>query len=702
MLRTARMAVLAAVVSAPLAAPARSAEPEPSAAVRPNYEQVDVSRWRCRLCPFEASSFDSGTLTAGVVHVDAASARFGRDTGLDQAGARADLSGTYRRRGLDGNTTEVVTRRLGLDSRAVDARVRRGRAEIVLSQREIPRVNSTDGRTPFVGGAALELPDGWVAAFDTAAMTGLAGAQSFERATQRSRTSLGVRFRPHRSWWLGTDYVRESRTGTEKTSADFLYQATALPAPVDHRTDELTASAGWTGRSSLVAFEWRTVRFRNGNDAVVWENPWRGPVVRESRLSLSPDNRARDVTLVGRTILGSWAVAHATLTWGEAHQNERFVPYTTNPRLDSALPATDLDGLVRSLAATANLVVRPTRRMRVTVKHLRRSRDDASAELTLTPVLGDLVARRPVPGRRFDFATSNTELGLTYRPWRGTVIDLRSEANRTWRDPAEIARNDERRHRIEVRLDPKGAFRTDLRFEAAERDASEFRHSTRNNPLTRRYHQAEREERAWRARLGYAQRDGGLSFDLVAACRRTRHPASVLGLGLVRDCERGAEAGYAPRSWFAAHGFVFDHETVSRTAGRTGFTGSGWRYRTDDAVATAGLNVAVAGGPAARFRLSLDYAASLGAGRYATEVDDETLAFPTLVSNHRSLKVELRYRWRGGSAVRLRVRRESYRSEDWALVEDLTALRNVLTFGEAGPRYTINLVALAYEVSFGR
>ena len=48
------------------------------------------------------------------------------------------------------------------------------------------------------------------------------------------------------------------------------------------------------------------------------------------------------------------------------------------------------------------------------------------------------------------------------------------------------------------------------------------------------------------------------------------------------------------------------------------------------------------------------------------------------------------------------LRHERYDGEDWAQVEGLDAIRNVLVFGNTSPRYANTLVGVSFALSLGR
>ena len=670
--------------------------------IQPNYANVDTERWRCRLCPFEMATPNEATWTVGAIHVEDAQTRFGRDNGLTEAGTRADSDLSYLRRDEDGRALAVSARRLGLDSRALAVVVRGERTTLRLVRREIPRNVATDGLTPFKGASTLALPDDWVAAFDTRDMSGLGRSVGFRHAIERRRTTIGVRLEPVPEWWVQADYSRDTKTGTDAAFADFLYQSTALPRPVGFVTDELSSSTGFERDSFAVAAQWRTSRFRNRNRAVDWQNPWRGPRVARGRMGLLPDNEVQSLTVVSSMAIGTRTTANGTLTWAEARQDDVFEPYTTNTRLVvDPLPANSLGGRARSFAGTVNLVTRPTDRLRVALLHRHRERDNQTPVRTFTPVRGEAFTVGPVAPRAYDVARSTTQLGLVYRFAPKVGLGAYVDSMRLRRAPAEVSGNQERRYRIELTVGHRLGFRGKLSVEDADRAASAFRHTTSNNPSTRRYHQAAREQRIWRARLGYEFR-AGTSVQLLADCRDSVYGESVLGLLADRDCRRGADIVFAPTPNTVVTAFYHDQEADSATAGRIGFSGLQWRYATTDSTGTAGVRLDVAELLGGRLELSVDVVGSFGAGRYITETAGETMPFPELVSDLASIDVHARYRLRNGGAVLFQLRHESYSGEDWALVEGLDAIRNVLVFGNAPPRYANTLVGVSYERSVGR
>ena len=670
--------------------------------IEPNYANVDTDRWRCRLCPFELANPNKATWTVGAVQVKDAHARFGRDSGLTEAGARADSSLSYLRRGEDGRAIAISARRLGLDSRAVGIEVKGSRIALRLDRREIPRNVATDGMTPFRGTLALKLPDEWVAAYDTAHMTGLGGAVRFEHATKRRQTTIQVRADPNAEWWAQAGYSRETKTGTDAAFADFLYQSTGLPQGVSFVTDEFSTSSGLERDSFTVAAHLRNSRFRNRSRALQWQNPWRGPPVAHGRMGRSPDSDAHSLTLVSSMAFGTRTIAHGTLSWGDARQDDVFEPYTTNTRLAlDPLPANSLDGRARSFSGTFTLVSRPTEGLRLSLRHRQGERDNQTPARTFVPVRGEAFPVGPVTSRAYDTERSTTRLRVEYRVAPGVGLGAHVDSRRLRRSPAEVSGNEERRYRVELTVGDRLGFRGKLSVEDADLDMSAFRDTTSNNPLTRRYHQAARDQRIWQASVGYEFR-AGASVRFKAACRRNAYPESALGLQADRDCTRGADIAFAPTPNLGVTAFYLDQDANSATRGRIGFSERQWRYATTDDEGTAGVRVDVDELLDGRLEVTVDVAGSWGTGRYRTETAGESLPFPDLVSDLASIDVHARYRLRNRGALVFQLRHERYDGEDWAQVEGLDAIRNVLAFGNISPRYANTLVGVSFALSVGR
>ena len=667
-----------------------------------NYGNADTKRWSCRLCEFDKAAARAGTLAAGALNATGSEMRFGRDNGIDTSGGYLDLNADYRLATQSGLLVEFAGRNLGLDSRDAALRAEKpGRYGIRLRHRETPRNVARDGRSPFTGTGTLTLPDDWVPAFSTAAMRRLAQiSESVRLATERRRSEIGAWYSLTPALTIRSGYFHERKRGLDETSRDFFYQATALPQSIDYQVEGASAGLHFETRMVSMALTYAGRKLNNDADVLEWDNPYTGAVA-QGRSVTAPDNEATTLSFVSKWRMGLKTRLNTTFVHSESKQDAPFVAYSSNESIDlPPVGAPGLDGNRELRSAAVNLVSRPVPRLRVSFAHAVNERRDRRRDLILTPVLGDLFATGAVEAEGYDYKRARTDVRLRYRmPGRFRIeAGLRNLDNE--RTNLEIAGNDELRGWLEVTGDIGAGWQLRLKHARADRDASEFLANTRNNPLTRRFYQAERHDSEWSGGIRYEAAASGISIGLDANRREHDYPDSPLGLQ--RDFTRGwtLDASFAPAPAASISGFYGVQSRKSQTAGSVQFPDRDWLYDTEDKVTTAGVRFAAKGFPHPTLDLTADYAHSDGAGDYETSLDAVRSSFPGLVSRHRSVDVRLRYAWRSRTSLVLRYYFERYRAADWAIDGvGVDAIRNVLTLGRSSPRYGNHLVALSVEAA---
>ncbi|MDE0006831.1 MAG: MtrB/PioB family outer membrane beta-barrel protein, partial [Gammaproteobacteria bacterium] len=561
---------------------------------------------------------------------------------------------------------------------------------------------------PYVadGGGALSLPADWTKAYDTAEMTDLGLAPSFRLATHRRRLGADWRFEPRPGWRLHTDYLRETKRGTEETGADFLYQAAILPKPVEYRTETFGVRASFRTRPLLLAVEAREARFANATPALTWESAYPGPVP-VGRKSLAPSNALSTLSWTARSALGRTSF-YSRLSWSRGHQDEAFVSGTAGDALAGfPLPAPSLEGHIHGFAASVRAVNRVTERLRLDVSHRRWQRDNRTPLRTWTPVLGDLVALPARPNRAHGFDRHRTELRLRYRLPRGMRFAAGASKAALDRQVSlgsrpEVVRNEEAGLWLETTARWRGLGAT-LKASRSDRQATAFEAHGSNNPLARRFHQAERERRGWKARLHGDLGGSGLSLGLYADQRRNRYPGSALGRLNDEDRGWGMDFSYALGTKATVTGFHDGQRATISSAGSALFGVADWWSTSRDAVAAHGLTFESRLLANERLHLSVAYVRSSGEGMYQTirslaEMPERASVFPALVSGQWSLDITARYRCSDRVTLALRYYGERYRSADWAFDGvAVDTIRNVVTTGRTMPRYSNQMVGLLVE-----
>ena len=647
-----------------------------------NYANADPSRWRCRLCEFDKAQAPSGEIVVGSMDSAYGEARFGRDTGIDQAGQYLDLNANWQAKSESGTVWRFAGSDLGLASRVATlaaSRAKRYGVDVRLAQ--LPRRIATDGRFPFRRVAdTLALSSDWRRGFGSAETTPL------ETERRRGALRAWIATTPHSRIHVG--YSQERKTGVAETYRDAFYQAAALPQSIDQRTQEVLLGWRYSAARALLdaSFERRT--FANSEAALVWQNPYYGPATRRS--ASAPDNATDLLRLVAKFQLGARTTLRATLADGETSQDAPFLPYTTNSRLDVPLPADGLNGHRQSRYGRVVLLTQLAPRLRLTVSHTADHRTDRRIAAVFAPVLGDLLTSAAQTVRGFSFERRQTAVRLRYRTPRRLRWSAGFVRRDAMRSNLEIGRNRERGVYLEAsRL--FGDWQLSAKRSLARRGAGDFVVNTANNPLTRRYYQAHRIETVWQGSLRY--RRDAFAAGLQTHSRRHDYPDSALGLQHA-----------AMRGWNVDFAYALGHASASASYGvdrrrstTNGRAASEWRYDTRDTVATAAarLDFRV---PQWRIDVTLDGVLSDGLGAYATMFEAALSHFPDLVSRHRSFDLRVRHRLKNGVAVVAGIYLERYRARDWAIDGIApTNIPNVLAAGRSSPLYANRLLYLSFE-----
>ena len=656
---------------------------EAARTVRPNYDDVDTSRWRCRLCPFDLASQDEARVAVGALHVDDAQPRFGRDNGLDVAGPYAIVNARLARRDEDGRYTVIVGEDLGLDARQAQLRTGRyGHHDIALQWREIPHNVATDARSPYIGETILALSP--------------ADERRVDLATRRHKHEVRARLEPVPRVRLQAHYARETKTGTQESYADFLYRATGLPKPVDYTTDAFSGQAVFTSRLLLLAADLGHSRFHNALPALEWSNP-SSRRVPAGRIALAPSSSADTASLRARATLGRAALS-TRLNWGDQRQSDPLLPYTTNTALGIDPPERErLDGRVRTFASSTRFVGRLADSVQLGLAHRSEERDNATPRLMLTPVQGDAFATSARPSRAYSLQRQQTEATLGVSPSRRIGVNFGTRRHRRHRAPLEIAANTQRSYWVDATAKAGRGIGVSLKVVESSRDATAFVATTRNNPRSRRFYQAAREQRTWRLRVDYDLASLDLAIGANVDARTTTYPDTALGLLRERDRTWGVDFDYSPVDDVVLSAFHTSHALAATTAGSLAFAAADWWYDTEDRTGTTGVLARTRGLLHANLDLQVTYRQSIGRGLYATAVADDRVAFPKLVSDHRSLEIEATYHWGPRTSIIARWYREDYAGVDWALAGVApTAIANVRAFGRNAPVYTADAIGISF------
>ncbi|RFF32292.1 MtrB/PioB family decaheme-associated outer membrane protein [Wenzhouxiangella sediminis] len=370
-----------------------------------------------------------GSIDLGLAWLDEDAERFGRFSGLDEAGMSplVDIRLERPRQGSDDWYLRLEGSRLGLPSRRLDFLAERsGRQALSLSWREMPGWSLSGGATPFMAGPGgrLSLPGNWQGLETTA---GLAASDAelhpVEIRSRRKRLDLGYWQRFRDRWRVEVEASEERRDGNRLIGAIFGYtggnpRGMLLPAVVDDSTRRLESRLTYAdpaGHQYGVA--WSGSFYRNDRRSIEFDNafarhpqwpPAAGYPEGVGRIADYPDNSAHQLRAFGTWTLGDRTRLGADLAYGLMRQDDLLLPYTANEQLqvDEPLPVTRLDAEMRTTVANLRLVTQASDRLNLVVAYRYDDRDNRTPSLPWRIVSADSQGQRAVEDTRINLPYS--------------------------------------------------------------------------------------------------------------------------------------------------------------------------------------------------------------------------------------------------------------------------------------------------------
>ena len=209
---------------------------------------VDTSNWKCEQCPFYTGY--EGHAEAGTFVASGANDSYGRYTGVVAGHPYVDASAAGALQKADGTYLTYDLQSLGLASRdgLIEAG-QDGRYGIALSYDGQPNRLYDDTVTPFrgVGSGTLTLPNGWVHAGSTSAMTDLDSSLSrFDLGYDWRTVKLSGQYFAGSAWTFYSNLSHQEKEGTDLHRCELPH--TGRRAAPAHRLRD----HGLRGRCALV------------------------------------------------------------------------------------------------------------------------------------------------------------------------------------------------------------------------------------------------------------------------------------------------------------------------------------------------------------------------------------------------------------------------------------------------------------------
>jgi MtrB/PioB family decaheme-associated outer membrane protein len=667
---------------------------------------TDTSQWKCESCKFEEGV--SGTVDVGAGSVSDKSAKFGDYTGLNKKGGYfiGGASASYRDK--DADYWRINASNLGLDSRSVDAEGgKQGSYKFLLNYDELPHYFSDNAQTPFIGagGASLTLPAGFPAA-TTGAMPLAATLQSVDIGTERKRLGVGASWIPTSDWEYAVNFRHETKDGTKRTAGAFYVNTSQLIEPVDYVTDQVDASATYTGKKLQMKFAYYGSTFRDGNSALSWQDPYT-PVAGETagQLALPPNNQFHQLQATGGYQLGDKTRLSGDIAVGRMTQNDGFLASTQNATLAvPGLPGSSLNGRVSTLDAGLKLNSAVTERLRLNAAYTHNDRDNQTPQASYPSVATDMFVEAPRTNLPYSFKEDKLKLSADYMAsakLRGSVGADFDAHQRTFAE-VDTTRESTAWGKINSQVSDKLALTLKLTH-GERRNSGTFQAipgiTPPENPLLRRYNLANRNRDTAGARADIAVNER-ISVGFGVDSSEDKYSDSTIGLLDGKEFSLNADVSAILTERTSLHLFANHQEIKSKQAGGQSFSAPDWSADNKDTIDFFGLGVKHTAIPD-KLDIGADYSLTHSRSQINVDTGATIPPFPDMTTSLDSLKLYATYLMNKKVSLQAGYWYEHYTSRDWMLDGVAPAtIPNVLALGLQTPQYNVNVVRLSLRYKF--
>lgn len=198
---------------------------------------------------------------------------------------------------------------------------------------------------------------------------------SFDLRNRRDTANFNLVVSPTRDLDVKLKFSSVRREGTMPWGASFGFGfVNELPAPVDTRTNDVTAGVEWANQKGRLAVSYDGSFFTNSVQALIWDNPIRftdqtygsayspGDGTSQGRASLWPDQTAHTVSASGSLKMPAHSRFTGNIAVGTWKNDGALLPFTINTAIPPIhLERATAEAEARTVAANFNFTSRPTR-----------------------------------------------------------------------------------------------------------------------------------------------------------------------------------------------------------------------------------------------------------------------------------------------------------------------------------------------------
>jgi MtrB/PioB family decaheme-associated outer membrane protein len=315
---------------------------------------------------------------------------------------------------------------------------------------QIPLFYSADTRTPY-----REASDGTFRLNDSirGAVQGGTGTTAlfipestlFDLRSRRDVANARLSYRVAPPIDLRVSFTSTARTGAQAWGTTFgQSNAIELPAPVDHRTNDLNATAEWSTERAMARVAYDGSWFANAVETLVWDNPLRltdlAASPAQGRMALWPDSTAHTISATGSVGLPAQSRAFAYVSVGSWLQDQAILPFTINSAIAPiplARPTAEAEARIVSMQY--RLTSRPSPRVWLNGQFRLYDYENRTPHFAVDQfVRADSAVAASLTGGNepFGYTRQFVDLDASFTPWRYAALRLgygREHDDRTFR-----------------------------------------------------------------------------------------------------------------------------------------------------------------------------------------------------------------------------------------------------------------------------
>jgi len=677
----------------------------------------DTSSWECADCPTDSGT--KGYVDVGILGANSTDEQFGTYSGLKANDPYLQFGGLVRYRGTDAEYFDLDASRFNLDGTRIAAQApylfveggKQGLIELKGAYQEIPYYPHAGALTPFlgVGSSRLTLPANWVTAGSTAQMIALPGSlRDADLQQKRQIVDLGGRFLLNQSHWaFDLDYRHDKKSGEQVSGSNFLTTTSLLAAPVNYSTDQIDAGAQYSRDNWQVRLGYYGSFFNNGSAALTWDNPFTpfGTGANVGRASLAPDNSFNQFS-----VTGGWQVVPSTrlmgtFAFGEASQNDAFIPSTINPGIATTpLPRPNLDGSIDTYNYTVRLTSRPIDRLSITADYVDDRRDNKTAQAAYSQVVTDVYVASTLFNLPYSFDRATARALADFTVAKGAKVELGFKGEHYDTTFQSIAKTSTSDGWLEVHTSMSSKYGFSLKYDKSRRTIDEFQTAPTiiaiENPLLRRFDLADRERDQLRG-TGYIVPVQSITLGLTAERDEDSYGRSEVGLTAAHDFSVTLSASWTPAQDTSVQAYATRQVISADQAGSQNGGPADWFAHTADEVNTGGLSGEIKN-IKSKFDLGGNVYASYTRESINLDVGTPNVAgFPNNTFRDVGLRLFANYKVNEKTSMRIDYWHERYRTQDWALDGVTpTTIVNALSLGITSPNFTVDQLLLSFRYAF--